>query len=83
VNDITHHLLGLFNVKSGDLLSEIALESSVCSLAACPRARLIAIGLKYSKANFKVLRVKLPGDKHRRKRAKGQVSLTNNKVTIQ
>ena len=55
-------ILELFNVKSGDLLSEIALESGVHSLAACPRERLI--GLTDSKVNVKVLRVKLPGDKH-------------------
>jgi len=61
------HFLTLFNVKSGDLLSEIALESKAYSLAACPRERLIAIGLTDSKVNFKVLQVKLPGDKHSRK----------------
>ena len=73
------YFLQLFNVKSGDLLSEIALEGMVYSLAACPRERLIAIGFGYSKVNFKVLRVKLQGDKHR---AKGQVLLIRNKVTI-
>jgi len=77
------HFLQLCNVKSGDLLCEIAVESHVYSLAACPRERLIAIGFDDSKMNFKVLRVKLPGDKHRRKRAKGQVSLIRNKVTMQ
>ena len=61
------YFLQLFNVKSGDLLSEIALESRVYSLAACPRERLIAIGFEDSKVNFKVLQVKLPGDKHSRK----------------
>jgi len=75
--------LQLFNVKSGDLLSEIALESHVYSLAACCRERLIAIDLEDSKMNFKVLQVKLPGDKDRRTRAKGQVLLLGNKVTIQ
>ena len=62
------HFLHLLNVKSGDLLSEISGESHVCSLAACPRERLIAIGYKDSKVNFKVLQVKLPGDKHSRGR---------------
>ena len=61
------YFLQLVNVKSGDLLSEIALESRVYSLAACPRERLIAVGLGDSKAKFKVLRVKLPGDKDSRK----------------
>ena len=61
------YFLQLFNVKSGDLLSEIALESRVYSLTACPRERLIAIGLRDSKVNFKVLRVKKQGDKDNRK----------------
>ena len=60
------YFLQLFNVKSGDLLSEIARESPVYSLAACPRERLVAIGFRDSKVNFKVLQVKLPGDKHSR-----------------
>ena len=59
---LARDILELFNVKSGDLLSEIALESGVYRLAACPRERLI--GFTDSKVNFKVLRVKLPGDKH-------------------
>ena len=59
--------LQLFNVKSGDLLSEIALEGLVCSLAACPRERLVAIGYFFSKVNFEVLQVKLPGDQHSRR----------------
>jgi len=61
------YFVQLFNVKSGDLLSEIALESPVYSLAACPHKRLIAIGFEDSNVNFKVLQVKLPGDKHSRK----------------
>ena len=43
------------------------MESTVYSLAACPRERLVAIGFMDSKVNFKVLQVKLPGDKHSRK----------------
>ena len=62
-----NYCVRLFNVKSGDLLSEIDTETKVYSLAACPRERLIAIGFLDSKVNFKVLRVKLPGDKHSRK----------------
>ena len=61
------YFLQLFNVKSGDLLSEIALEGLVYSLAACPGERLLAIGFGYSKVNFKVLQVKLPGDQHSRR----------------
>ena len=62
-----YYCVRLFNVKSGDLLSEIDTETKVYSLAACPDERLIAIGFDDSKVNFKVLRVKLPGDKHSRK----------------
>ena len=64
---LSGHFLHLFNVKSGDLLNEIAGESHVYSLTACPRERLVAIGFKDSKVNFKVLQVKLAGDKHSRK----------------
>ena len=56
----------LFNVKSGDLLSEIALDGRVYSLAACPRERLVAIGCGYFKNNFKVLQVKLSRDQSSR-----------------
>ena len=61
------YFLQLFNVKSGDLLSEIALEGLVYSLAACPRKRLVAIGFMDSKVSLKVLQVKLPGDQHSRR----------------
>ena len=61
------YVLQLFNVKSGDLLSEIAFDGQVKSLAACPRERLIAIGCRYSNGNVKVLQVKLPGDQHSRR----------------
>ncbi len=57
------YCLRLFNVKSGDLLSVIALESRPFCLAACPRTRLIAVGFEISKLHFKVLQVKLPRDK--------------------
>ena len=59
--------LQLFNVKSGDLLSEIALEGFVHSLAASPRERLVAIGYGFCKVNFKVLQVKLPRDQDSRR----------------
>ena len=61
------YCIRLFNVKSGDLLSEILMESRVWSLAACPCKRLIAIGVEDSKRGFKVLQVKLPRDKDSRK----------------
>jgi len=66
----SYFCLRLFNVKSGDLLSEIATETKVYSLKACPRERLIAIGFEHCKGNFKVLQVKLPGDDDSRKKGK-------------
>ena len=65
--DFPGYFLQLFNVKSGDLLSEIALEGRVYRLVACPRERLVAIVYKGSEENFTVLQVKLPGDQHSRR----------------
>ena len=50
----------LFNVKSGELLTEIDVESHVTCLAACPFNRVLAIGLSNSMPIFKVIRVHLP-----------------------
>ena len=50
----------LLNVKSGELLTEIELEGHVSCLAACPFNRVLAIGLRSSTPNFKVIRVHLP-----------------------
>ena len=50
----------MFNVKSGELLTGIDVESDVNCLAACPFNRVLAIGLKNSTPNFKVIRVHLP-----------------------
>ena len=55
--DLTVRLL---NVKSGEFLTEIDVESDVNCLAACPFNRVFAIGLRYSKPNFKVIRVHFP-----------------------
>ena len=55
--DLTVQLL---NVKSGELVTEIDVESDVNCLAACPFNRVFAIGLRYSKPNFKVIRVHFP-----------------------
>ena len=52
--------INLFNVKSGERLSEIDVEGRVASLAACPFNRVLVIGLKNSTPNFKVIRVHLP-----------------------
>ena len=50
----------LSNVKSGEILTEIDVESPVICLSACPFNRVLAIGLKDSTLNFKVIRVHLP-----------------------
>ena len=50
----------MFNVKSGELLTGIDVESDANCLAACPFNRVLAIGLKDSTPNFKVIRVHLP-----------------------
>ena len=65
--DYSLYYLQLFNFKSGDVLSEIALEGPVYSLAACPRERLVAVGCGYSEVNLKVLGLKLPQDQHSRR----------------
>ena len=55
----------LLNVKSGKLLTEIKVKSHVTCLAACPFNRVLAIGLKDSTPNYKVIRVHLPwGEDH-------------------
>ena len=55
--DLTVQLL---NVKSGELVTEIDVESDVNCLAACPFNRVLAIGLENSTPNFKVIRVHFP-----------------------
>ncbi|CAH3185615.1 unnamed protein product, partial [Porites evermanni] len=50
----------LFNVKSGELLTEIEVEGHVTCFAACPFNLVLAIGLWNSTPNFKVIRVHLP-----------------------
>ena len=55
----------LLNIKSGELLTEIEVESDVTCLAVCPFNRVFAIGLRNSTPNFKVIRVHLPrGEDH-------------------
>ena len=57
--------LQLYNVKSGDLLSEIVEERRFRSLAVCPRKRLVAISFRLSKDHFEIIQAKLPGDKEK------------------
>ena len=58
--------LRLYNVISGDLLSEIVEERYVLSFAAYPRKRLVAIVLENSENHFEIIQVKLPGDKEKK-----------------
>ena len=51
--------LQLLNVKSGELVTAIDVESNVSCLAACPFNRVLAIGLPDSTPNFRVIRVHL------------------------
>ena len=62
-----HNFLRLFNVKSGDQLTVIDVESKIICLDSCPHKHLIAIGLEESKFNFKLIQVKLPREKGSRK----------------
>ena len=59
-----YYSVKLFNVKSGDLLSEIDVERGVYYLATCPRKCLFAIGVKDS--GFQVIQVRLPRDRDSR-----------------
>ena len=57
--------LRLYNVKSGDLLSEIVEQRLLRRLAVCPRKRLVAIGFQNSEDHFEIIQAKLPGDKEK------------------
>ena len=65
LNDLRGLCLRLYNVKSGDLLSEIVEERRFRSLAVCPRKRLVAIGSRHFKDHFEIIQAKLPGDKEK------------------
>ncbi|CAH3130670.1 unnamed protein product [Pocillopora meandrina] len=65
LNDPRGLCLRLYNVKSGDLLSEIVEQRQFRSLAVCPRKRLVAIGFGHSKDPFEIIQAKLPGDKEK------------------
>ena len=65
LNDPRGSCLRLYNVKSGDLLSEIVEERLFQSFAVCPRKRLVAIGFRHSEDPFEIIQAKLPGDKEK------------------
>ena len=65
LDDLRALFLRLYNVKSGDLLSEIVEGRLFRSFAVCPRKRLVAIGFRFFKDHFEIIRVKLPGEKEK------------------
>ena len=65
LDDLRGLCLQLYNVKSGDLLSEIVEERLFRSLAVCPRKRLVAISFILFKDHFEIIQVKLPGEKEK------------------
>ena len=67
--------LRLFNVRSGQQLSVLNIESQLAHLAVSPWNGLIAICEKNANHNFRVIRLKLSGDNEESRRIKGQFSL--------
>ena len=67
----------LYNFNSGHVLSVIDMEAGVTCLTTCPSQRLIAIGLEDSSPDFKIIQVRLPGDK-----AKGELLVISMQVYI-
>ena len=55
------HCLRLFNIRSGDLLSVIDLETYPLSIASCPGKGLFAVALLDSEVLFKVIQARLSG----------------------
>ena len=71
--------LQLFNVKSGDLLSEISVEPAGGScLAVCLPRNLIAISSQLHRSDFKLFHLHLPRDKDN-KESKGEMSTNRSK----
>ena len=67
--------LRLFNVRSGQQLSVLNIESQLAHLAVSPWNGLIAICEKNANHNFRVIRLNLSGDNEESRRIKGQFSL--------
>ena len=65
MNNSRGFCLRLYNVISGDLLSEIVEGREVLSFAVCPCKRLVAIVHENSEDHFEIIQVKLPGDKEK------------------
>ena len=67
--------LRLFNVRSGQQLSVLNIESQLAHLAVSPWNGLIAICEKNANHNFRVIRLNLSGDNEESRRIKGQFLL--------
>ena len=65
LNNSRGFCLRLYNVISGDLLSEIVEGREVLSFAVCPCKRLVAVVHENSEDHFEIIQVKLPGDKEK------------------
>ena len=67
--------LRLFNVRSGQQLSVLNIESQLTALTTCPWNGLIAICEKNSNHNFRVILLRLSGDNEEKRTIKGQLSI--------
>ena len=65
LNDLRALCLRLYNVKTGDLLSEVVEQRRLRSLAVFPRKRLVAICFQNSEDQFEIIQAKLPGEKEK------------------
>ena len=67
--------LRLFNVRSGQQLSVLNIESQLTALTTCPWNGLIAICEKNTNHNFRVILLRLSGDNEEKRTIKGQLSI--------
>ena len=67
--------LRLFNVRSGQQLSVLNIESQLTALTTCPWNGLIAICEKNTNHNFRVIPLRLSGDNEEKRTIKGQLSI--------
>ena len=75
--------LRLFNVRSGQQLSVLDIDSRACCLASCPGKGLVAFCLMHSKLKFRVVQVKMPGkNKDGKKNKRSAVTLFTDRLKI-
>ena len=67
--------LRLFNVRSGQQLSVLNIESQLTALTTCPWNGLIAICEKNTNHNFRVILLRLSGDNEEKRTIKGELSI--------